>query len=111
MFFDEHPGAPVDLRRLAHHSDREAHAARKDLAFRDLAEDEHGGNLPWEYSLLEPGARSPHGEGWSVYRFGNMRSLPSEALDAAPQAPETFERRSLFDVIAGVVRGRGPQRR
>ena len=46
----------------------EAHDARKDLAFRDLAP-EHPCEDGWEYRLLEPGSRTPHSEGWSVYRL------------------------------------------
>jgi hypothetical protein len=46
----------------------EAYDASKDLAFRDLTPErpcEDG----WEYRLLDPGCRTPEGEGWSVYRL------------------------------------------
>jgi hypothetical protein len=85
----------------------EAHASRKDLAFRDLPPDDSP-RIPWEYSLLEPGARSPIGEGWSVYRFSGVMPPP-----LAEEAPETGSsrsaRRSVIDVIASAVRRRPPR--
>lgn len=91
----------------------EAHARRKDLAFRDLADDESvGGSATlWEYSLLEPGARSPHGEGWSIYRLnGVWPEIPVETNEQA-QAPAAAERRTFLDRITSAVLGRDPQRR
>jgi hypothetical protein len=88
----------------------EAHATRKDLAFRDLSPEESARAPPWEYSLLEPGARSPIGEGWSVYRFsGVMPELPPEQR-AEGDGSSTPGRRSVIDMIAGAVLGRTPRR-
>lgn len=85
----------------------EAHGARKDLAFRDRGEDERGGDAPWEYSLIEPGARSPYGEGWSVYRFSGVLPEFAQTQDGEHERPAMFERRSVLDVIAAAVRRRG----
>jgi hypothetical protein len=46
----------------------EAYDASKDLAFRDRAP-EHPCEDGWEYCLLDPGARTPQSEGWSIYRL------------------------------------------
>ena len=88
----------------------EAHATRKDLAFRDVPPEDEADGLPWEYSLMEPGARSPHGDGWSVYR---LHGVPSPSEEAS--APEVFDaaapgRRSVFGAITDAVLGRGPKR-
>ena len=91
----------------------EAHARRKDLAFRDLADDDTAGGSPtlWEYSLLEPGARSPHVEGWSIYRLnGVLPEVPVETREQV-QAPAPTERRSFLDKITSAVLGRDPPRR
>jgi hypothetical protein len=91
----------------------EAHARRKDLAFRDLEADEPAGASAtlWEYSLLEPGGRSPYGEGWSIYRLnGVWPDIPLKSGDGS-ETPSASERRSLLDVIANAVLGRRPQRR
>jgi hypothetical protein len=91
----------------------EAHARRKDLAFRDLADDEPSGGSAtlWEYSLLEPGARTPQGEGWSIYRLNGVWPELSIEANGAAETPAVAERRSFLDVIAKAVLGRGPQRR
>jgi hypothetical protein len=85
----------------------EAHARRKDLAFRDLAVDGPAGHTPWEYSLLEPGARSPHGEGWSVYRLHGVwpETVDVEAL-GAPR-PASGGRKGLLSSISRALLGRG----
>jgi hypothetical protein len=87
----------------------EAHARRRDLAFRDLIVDERSGVAPWEYSLLEPGARRPQGEGWSVYRLNGV--WPEIAGEPAPDpgAAPTGGRRSFLEMITKAVFGRGPQ--
>ena len=86
----------------------EAHAARKDLAFRDLAPEIRLGANAWEYSLLEPGARTPAGEGWSVYRLQGVWPQFSQA-DDAPQA--AAGKRSLIGVLADALFGPDPSRR
>lgn len=79
----------------------EASTAGKDLAFRDLAPEIRLGINAWEYSLLEPGQRSPLGEGWSVYRLQGV--WPEFArIDAELRAPE---RRTLLGVIADAIFG------
>lgn len=83
----------------------EAQSGRKDLAFRDLAIDVPSNAAPWEYSLIEPGGRSPQGEGWSVYR---LHGVWPDAADAAaePRSFEARERRSFLGMIADAVFGR-----
>lgn len=115
------PGNPLSMNIQEHLSAfdgwltsrlEEAHARRKDLAFRDLDDEPVGASATlWEYSLLEPGARSPHGEGWSIYRLnGVWPESPAEPdVQAAP--PAASERRSLLDVVVGAVLGRDAQRR
>jgi hypothetical protein len=83
----------------------EAHAGRKDLAFRDLAADRRLGEAPWEYSLLEPGARSPQGEGWSVYRLHGAWPEAAEP-PSEPQGAEASGRRSLLGRITGALFGK-----
>lgn len=83
----------------------EAHAGRKDLAFRDLALDAPVGEGRWEYSLLEPGARSPQGEGWSVYRLHGVWPEPVEARSAS-LGKRARARKSLLGTIAGALRGK-----
>lgn len=87
----------------------EAYAAGKDLAFRDQVEMGPGPSR-WEYSLLEPGGRSPQGEGWSVYRLNGV--WPERAVEAggSSDGPSQFEPRSLLDKIAAAVLGRPPRR-
>jgi hypothetical protein len=89
----------------------EAHATRKDLAFRDLLPEEAPGETPWAYSLMEPGARSPAGDNWSVYRLNGLwpEESPQSQADMADAAGAP--RRSLFDAIADAVFGRGPRKR
>jgi len=89
----------------------EAHARSRDLAFRDLVVDDPSGESPWEYSLLDPGARTPHGEGWSVYRLNGV--WPAAEPEAPPQsqAGAAPARRSILDTIAEAVLKRGPERR
>jgi hypothetical protein len=88
----------------------EAYAGRKDLAFRDIAAEVRMGENSWEYSLLEPGESSPHGEGWSVYRLQNVwpTFTPSEEPSAGPTRSE---RKSLFGLIAGALLGADGHRR
>ena len=75
----------------------EAHAAHKDLAFRDLEAGAAECAASWEYSLLDPGQIAPSGEGWSVYR---LQGVWPEFLRAAADAGE---RQSLFaDMIQAV---------
>jgi hypothetical protein len=81
----------------------EAHATRKDLAFRDLPPGGQPHAAPWEYSLLEPGARSPIGEGWSVYRFSGVLPEPRPEQGAGREGPPTSGQRSMFDRITGAV--------
>lgn len=81
----------------------EAHAGRKDLAFRDLAVDAPGGETGWEYSLLEPGARSPQGEGWSVYRLHGVSPEPIAAPEG--RSPGGRPRKSLLAGINRVLFG------
>ena len=83
----------------------EAQSGRKDLAFRDLAIDLPSGGAPWEYSLLEPGGRSPQGEGWSVYRLHGVWPEADDALGES-RSFEMPERRSFLAVIANAVFGR-----
>ena len=83
----------------------EAHARRKDLAFRDLAIDVPSSDTPWEYSLLEPGGRSPQGEGWSVYRLHGV--WPEATAGAAgTRSFEAAEKRSFLGMITSAVFGR-----
>lgn len=87
----------------------EAYASRKDLAFRDLPPGDSPPSPAWEYSLLEPGARSPIGEGWSVYRFSGV--MPPPLAEGESEAGSSRSaRRSMIDVIAGAVRRRPPRR-
>jgi hypothetical protein len=87
----------------------EAQSGRKDLAFRDLALDLPSEKAPWEYSLLEPGGRSPQGEGWSVYRLHGV--WPEHKVDKrGPHASEAPERRSFFGTIAEAVFGKDARR-
>lgn len=87
----------------------EAHGRCKDLAFRDRA-DAAAGEPLWEYSLLEPGARSPRGEGWSVYRLQGIWPELAESEPDEPLHPAAPERRSLLDALSGAVLGRGAGR-
>ena len=82
----------------------EAYVGRKDLAFRDIAAEVRMGENSWEYSLLEPGEISPHGEGWSVYRLQGVwpKDMTSEARPVARPQPE---RKSLFGLIASALLG------
>jgi hypothetical protein len=84
----------------------EAQAGRKDLAFRDLAIDLAPGAAPWEYSLIEPGGRSPQGEGWSVYRLHGVWPAPAAETPSEPRSFGSPERRSFLGVIADAVFGR-----
>jgi len=85
----------------------EAQSGRKDLAFRDLTIDIPSEKAPWEYSLLEPGSRSPQGEGWSVYRLHGV--WPEPAAEGAFCEPRSFdapERRSFLGIITDALFGR-----
>ncbi|HEY4032059.1 MAG TPA: hypothetical protein VGM25_17060 [Caulobacteraceae bacterium] len=84
----------------------EAHAGHKDLAFRDLAIDLPAHGAPWEYSLLEPGGRTPQGEGWSVYRLHGV--WPEAAAETAGEARsfEAHGRRSFIGIITDALFGR-----
>ena len=88
----------------------EAYAGRKDLAFRDIAAEVRMGENSWEYSLLEPGEASPHGEGWSVYRLQGVwpKFAPSE--DGASGRPQPG-RKSLFGLITNALLGPEGKRR
>lgn len=80
----------------------EAHAARKDLAFRDTAPEITLCSKAWEYCLLDPGARSPAGEGWSVYRLqGVWPEFPQTIGEV--QAPAA--KKSILDVVADALFG------
>lgn len=82
----------------------EARAGRKDLAFRDLALHPPVGESPWEYSLLEPGARSPQGEGWSVYR---LHGVWPEAVEApSGGGAKGRGRPGLLEAIAAALLGK-----
>ena len=89
----------------------EAYAGRKDLAFRDVVADVRLGENAWEYSLLEPGAATPHGDGWSVYRLQGV--WPEFAVaEPAPRTPVPPERKSLLGKITEALLGPdGPKRR
>ena len=89
----------------------EAHARSKDLAFRDLSPEEQVDGLPWEYSFMEPGARSPQGDGWSIYRFSGVEPQFTAGSESEGADGSASGRRSLFGAIAKAVLGRGPQRR
>jgi hypothetical protein len=78
---------------LAHRIE-DAYAARKDLAFRDLAPDAGAEGKPWEYSLLDPGQRAPEGGGWSVYRLQGVWPV----LPAAEPPPAALGERSAVVV-------------
>jgi hypothetical protein len=83
----------------------EAQNGRKDLAFRDLAIDLPSGS-PWEYCLIEPGGRSPQGEGWSVYRLHGVWPESEDEALSEPHAFETPGRRSFIGVITDALFGR-----
>ncbi len=82
----------------------EAHAARKDLAFRDLAPEIPLCANAWEYSLLEPGARSPAGEGWSVYRLQGVWPEFPQTLGEV-HTPPPAAKKSILDVVAHALFG------
>lgn len=88
----------------------EAHAARKDLAFRDLAPEIRLGANAWEYSLLEPGDRSPAGEGWSVYRLQGVWPQFSETDDESQDATPAGKK-SLMGIVADALFGPDPSKR
>ena len=83
----------------------EAQSGRKDLAFRDVAIDIPSDRAPWEYSLLEPGGRSPQGEGWSVYRLHGRWPEPSLEQRQA-RRNDAPGRRSLLGAISDAVFGK-----
>jgi len=89
----------------------EAQIGRKDLAFRDLAIDLPPGKAPWEYSLLEPGARSPLGDGWSVYRLHGVWPEPSADAVCGVRSCDAPERRSFFGMITDALLGKDAARR
>ena len=82
----------------------EAQSGRKDLAFRDLAIDLPSGDAPWEYSLIEPGGRSPHGEGWSIYRLHGV--WPAAVAGAEAGSFEAPVQRSFLAIVADAVFGK-----
>ena len=84
----------------------EAQNGRKDLAFRDLAIDLPSEKAPWEYSLLEPGARSPRGEGWSVYRLHGVWPEPSVETVAEPRSFDARARRGFISMITQALKGK-----
>jgi hypothetical protein len=77
------------------HRIEDAYAARKDLAFRDLASDAGADAEPWEYSLLDPGQRAPEGGGWSVYR---LQGVWPEFLPGAEPPPAALGERGAVVV-------------
>lgn len=83
----------------------EAQNGRKDLAFRDLAIDLPSA-APWEYCLIEPGGRSPHGEGWSVYRLHGVRPEFEDERLGEPRSFEAPERRTFIGIITSALFGR-----
>ena len=89
----------------------EAQNGRKDLAFRDLAIDLPPGRAPWEYSLLEPGARSPLGEGWSGYRLHGVWPEPSADALSEPRSFDAPGRRTFVGVISDALFGKDAARR
>jgi hypothetical protein len=88
----------------------EAHARRKDLAFRDLAVDGPSSHTPWEYSLLEPGARAPHGEGWSVYRLHGVAPEAADVDALGAPGSAVMGRKTLLSSLARILRRGGPAR-
>ena len=88
----------------------EAHAARKDLAFRDLAPAAGVVASAWEYDLLEPGQRSPAGEGWSVYRLQGVWPEFTDAERGASRSSEPERRKSALSALAGIVLGQERRR-
>jgi hypothetical protein len=87
----------------------EAQSGRKDLAFRDLALDLPSDRAPWEYSLLEPGSRSPQGEGWSVYLLhGVWPEAKAERRES--RSSDAPGRRSLLATIADTMFGKDAHR-
>jgi hypothetical protein len=84
----------------------EAQTGRKDLAFRDLAIDLPPGKAPWEYSLIEPGARSPLGDGWSVYRLHGVWPEASAEAVSGPRSTDAPGRRTFLGMITEAVFGK-----
>lgn len=90
----------------------EAQSGRKDLAFRDLAIDLPSERAPWEYSLIEPGARSPRGEGWSVYRLhGVWPGAFAEGGASESRSSDTPEHRTFLGMITDSLFGKDAARR
>jgi hypothetical protein len=85
----------------------EAHAAHRDLAFRDLGADLRLGDAAWEYSLLTPGGSRPVGDGWSVYRLQGVWPESAQLDDATENRETVAERphRTFLGLIADVVLG------
>jgi hypothetical protein len=88
----------------------EAHAARKDLAFRDLAPEIRLGANAWEYSLLEPGSRSPAGDGWSIYRLQGVWPQFTQ-MDDEPKAAASPAKTSLMGLVSEALFGPDPSKR
>ena len=84
----------------------EAQNGRKDLAFRDLAIDVPSRGAPWEYSLIEPGGRSPQGEGWSIYRLHGVWPEAVTETSPEPRRQEAPGRRSFLGIITDTLFGR-----
>ena len=83
----------------------EAHAAHKDLAFRDLTPGSGEGGGSWEYSLLNPGQPGPPDEGWSVYR---LQGVWPEFLQVQDATADGGERQSAVSDLAETVFGQDP---
>jgi hypothetical protein len=88
------------------HRIEDAHAARKDLAFRDLAPDQGVCAEAWEYSLLDPGQRAPEGGGWSVYRLQGV--WPQLKPGAEPPPAALGERGAVVVGLTETLFGQKP---
>jgi hypothetical protein len=84
----------------------EAQSGCKDLAFRDLAIDLPPGKAPWEYSLLEPGARSPLGDGWSIYRLHGVWPETSAHDLCGTRSFDATGRRTFIGMITEALFGK-----
>jgi hypothetical protein len=77
--------------------------AGKDIAFRDRGFnfdpklDEDG--AAWEYVFLEPGAGSPPGHAWTIYRLQGEAPRPARP----PPAPVARRQRRMIEDLSGRV--------